>query len=90
MQYLVRLVTPKGETILDPFMGSGSTGKAVAYENNDRNADYSFIGIELNKEYCDIAERRIEFAENDKTDLVESKSKTHKSEKSQIWKNKLF
>lgn len=59
MQYLIRLVTPKGGTVLDPFMGSGSTGKAVAYENNERDANYSFIGIELIKEYCDIAQARI-------------------------------
>jgi site-specific DNA-methyltransferase (adenine-specific) len=65
MQYLVRLVSPKGATILDPFMGSGSTGKAVAYENKERNADYNFIGIELNKEYCDIAEARIKFVEGE-------------------------
>lgn len=61
MQYLVRLVTPKGGTILDPFMGSGSTGKAVMFENKERNADYSFIGIEREKEYCDIAEARINY-----------------------------
>jgi site-specific DNA-methyltransferase (adenine-specific) len=65
MQYLVRLVSPKGATILDPFMGSGSTGKAVAYENKERQANYNFIGIELNKEYCDIAEARIRFAESE-------------------------
>ena len=62
MQYLIRLVTPKGGTILDPFMGSGSTGKAVAYENKERNANYNFIGVELNEEYCDIAEARINYA----------------------------
>jgi site-specific DNA-methyltransferase (adenine-specific) len=90
MQYLVRLVTPKGETILDPFMGSGSTGKAVAYENNDRNADYSFIGIELNPEYCDIAERRIEFARKDKSPLIESKQKKQQSEETAKLQNKLF
>lgn len=90
MQYLVRLVTPKGETILDPFMGSGSTGKAVAYENNDRDADYSFIGIELNKEYCDIAERRIEFARKDKTPLVECKQQKVQSDQTQKLQNKLF
>ncbi len=61
MQYLVRLVSPKGATILDPFMGSGSTGKAVMYENLDRNADYTFIGIEKEKEYCDIARARINY-----------------------------
>ena len=59
MQYLVRLVTPKGGTVLDPFTGSGTTGKAVAYENNERNANYKFIGIELNNEYFEIAKNRI-------------------------------
>jgi len=53
MQYLVRLVTPKGGTVLDPFMGSGSTGIACKKENFD------FIGIDLDAEYCKIAEARI-------------------------------
>lgn len=66
MQYLVRLVSPKGATILDPFMGSGSTGKAVMYENVDRNANYKFIGIEREKEYCEIAEARIVYAKGDR------------------------
>lgn len=65
MRYLVRLVCPKGSVILDPFMGSGSTGKAVAYENKERNAGYSFIGIEQNPEYVEIAKARIEFADID-------------------------
>ena len=90
MSYLVRLVTPKGETVLDPFMGSGSTGKAVAYENNDRDANYSFIGIELNPEYCDIAQRRIEFARKDKAPLVESKQTKSQSEGTTKLQNKLF
>lgn len=64
MQYLVRLVTPKDGIILDPFMGSGSTGKAVMFENKERNADYKFIGIEKEKEYCDIAEARINYVLN--------------------------
>lgn len=76
MSYLVRLVTSKGETVLDPFMGSGSTGKAVAYENNDRDANYSFIGIELNEEYCKIAQARIEYALDDKTKLDTAKNPT--------------
>ena len=63
MQYLIRLVAPKGATILDPFMGSGSTGKAVWYENKERNANYKFIGIEKDPEYCKIAEARIKYAE---------------------------
>ena len=62
MQYLIRLVTPKGGTILDPFMGSGSTGKAAMYENLDRNANYKFIGIELTSEYLPICKARIEYA----------------------------
>lgn len=61
MQYLIRLVAPKGATVLDPFMGSGSTGKAVMYENKERNADYKFIGIEKDAEYCKIAEARIKY-----------------------------
>ena len=60
MQYLVRLVSPKGATILDPFNGSGSTGKATMYENKDRNADYKYIGIELTAEYLPISKARIE------------------------------
>lgn len=65
MQYLVRLVAPKGATILDPFMGSGSTGKAVMYENKDRGVDYKFVGIELTEEYLPIAEARIRYAIED-------------------------
>ena len=67
MQYLVRLVTPKGGTVLDPFNGSGSTGKAVMYENNDRNAEYAYIGIELTSEYLPISAARIQYALQDKT-----------------------
>lgn len=63
MQYLIKLVTPKGGTILDPFNGSGSTGKAVMWENRDRNAEYKYIGIELSDEYCEISKARIEYAE---------------------------
>ena len=53
MRYLCRLVTPKGGTILDPFMGSGSTGKGAVKEG------FNFIGIELDEEYVKIAEKRI-------------------------------
>ena len=62
MQYLVRLVSPDGATILDPFNGSGSTGKAVMYENKERNKNYKYIGIELTEEYLPIAKARIEYA----------------------------
>lgn len=61
MQYIVRLVTPKGGTILDPFNGSGSTGKAVMRENKERNANYKYIGIEMTDEYLPISKARIEF-----------------------------
>src|SRR5690606_38907078 len=64
MQYLVRLVSPKGATILDCFMGSGSTGKAVMFENRERDANYKFIGIDLTEEYCHIASARIDYALN--------------------------
>jgi len=56
MRYLCRLVTPKGGVVLDPFMGSGSTGIATKQEN------FQFIGIEKEKEYYDIACKRIEAA----------------------------
>ena len=56
MKYLCRLVTPKDGTVLDPFMGSGSTGMAAKDEGFD------FIGIEKEKEYFEIAERRIKAA----------------------------
>jgi len=61
MQYLIRLVTPEGGTVLDPFNGSGSTGKAVMYENKDRNKNYKYIGIEMTEEYLPIAKARIEY-----------------------------
>lgn len=64
MQYLVRLVTPKNGTILDPFNGSGSTGKAVMYENKERDKNYKYIGIELTEEYLPIAQARIEYVCN--------------------------
>ena len=56
MKYLCRLVTPKGGTVLDPFMGSGSTGMAAKDEG------FEFIGIEREKEYFEIAEKRINAA----------------------------
>lgn len=56
MRWLVRLVTPRGGTVLDPFMGSGSTGKACALEARD------FIGIDITPEYLPVAEARIRHA----------------------------
>jgi site-specific DNA-methyltransferase (adenine-specific) len=54
MRYLCRLVTPPGGVVLDPFCGSGSTGKAAMLEG------LTFIGIELSANYCELAQRRIE------------------------------
>lgn len=53
MAYLCRLVTSPGGVVLDPFMGSGSTGKAAVREG------FRFIGIEMDADYIAIAESRI-------------------------------
>lgn len=58
-RYLVRLVTPPGGTVLDPFLGSGSTLKAATIEGFDG------VGIELDAEYLEIARRRIEAVQPD-------------------------
>ncbi|MGX9710773.1 DNA methyltransferase [Stenotrophomonas maltophilia group sp. LNF259] len=57
MRYLCRLVTPAGGLVLDPFMGSGSTGKAAVLEG------FQFVGIELDPTYAAIAEARIRVAQ---------------------------
>lgn len=56
MRYLCRLITPKSGTVLDPFMGSGSTGKAAILEG------FNFIGIEQDSEYFSIATARCDHA----------------------------
>ena len=56
MRYLCRLVTPSGGTVLDPFMGSGSTGKGARLEG------FNFIGIEKDPVYLQIAQKRISAA----------------------------
>lgn len=56
MRYLCRLITPPNGTILDPFMGSGSTGKAAMWEG------FNFVGIDEDADYVRIAQSRIEFA----------------------------
>lgn len=56
MRYLCRLVTPPGGTVLDPFMGSGSTGKAAMLEG------FRFIGCEMDEAYLAVARARIEAA----------------------------
>jgi DNA modification methylase len=56
MRYLCRLVTPPGGVVLDPFMGSGSTGKAAIFEG------FRFVGIEREADYIEIAKARIDNA----------------------------
>jgi DNA modification methylase len=60
MRYLCRLVTPPNGVCLDPFMGSGSTGKAAKLEG------FKFIGMEKELTYFSIAKARIEAAEPEK------------------------
>jgi DNA modification methylase len=68
MSYLVNLGSSENEIVLDPFMGSGTTGISCVLNNR------KFIGIELDKRYCDIANDRIKcfsqnlFTENDKSE----------------------
>jgi site-specific DNA-methyltransferase (adenine-specific) len=57
MEYLVKLVTPPNGTVLDPFTGSGSTGKAAILNG------FSFIGIELTEDYLPIIDARLKHAE---------------------------
>lgn len=54
MKYLIKLVTPPGGLVLDPFNGSGSTGMAAV------ELGYDYIGIEMDPKYCEIARRRIQ------------------------------
>ena len=56
MRYLIKLVTPPGGTVLDPFTGSGSTGKAALLDG------YQFVGAELTEEYLPIIEGRLRWA----------------------------
>ena len=65
MRYLVKLVTPPGGTVLDPFTGSGSTGKAAILEGFD------FIGIELTEDYIPIIEGRLKHAEQMRSEQAE-------------------
>lgn len=63
MDYLVKLVTPYGGTVLDPFMGSGTTGVSAV-----RN-EFRFIGIEKEKDYFKLAKIRINNLNNTHNEL---------------------
>ena len=68
MMYLCRLITPKNGIILDPFTGSGSTGKAAILEG------FNFIGCEQDLEYVEIANARIQYAISNKERLIKKYS----------------
>lgn len=53
-------ILPKDALIIDPFMGSGTTGVAVLEMNEEQKAKRDFIGIEIDKEYYEIAKDRID------------------------------
>ena len=73
MLYLIRLVTPKDGTTLDPFMGSGSSGKAAV------RGGFDFVGIEREEEYMKIAKARIQY-EEDNPYNEETKTRVHINE----------
>ena len=83
MLYLIRLVTPTGGTTLDPFMGSGSTGKAAV------RGGFDFIGIEREKEYMEIAEARIQY-EKDNPYNEETKTRINVKKEVNEKVNKFF
>ena len=83
MLYLIRLVTPKGGTTLDPFMGSGSSGKAAI------RGGFDFIGIEREEEYMEIAEARIQY-EIDNPYIEETKTRTNVKKEVKEKINKFF
>ena len=77
MLYLIRMVTPKGGTTLDPFMGSGSTGKAAV------RGGFDFVGIEMDEEYMEIATARIQYEQDnpyneEKRERTEINKNSHK------------
>ncbi len=65
MQYLIRLVTPKNGIVLDPFIGSGTTGMAA------KSQGFNYIGFDMTEEYVEIAEARIKSTEYQKKLLEE-------------------
>ena len=84
MAYLIRLVTPKGGIVIDPFMGSGSTGKAAVREG------MNFIGIERETEYFQIAEARINWEINKPTSKPSKTKKVEVEKKVEEKVNQFF
>ena len=84
MKYLCNLVkTPFGGTVLDPFMGSGTTGMAAILNGQ------GFIGIEKESDYMEIAKNRIEYAETHKEEIMERLDKIDKKTIKTIKKEKV-
>lgn len=69
MEYLVKLVTPPQGIVLDPFMGSGSTGVAC------NNLGFNFVGMELSSDYFEIAKKRIESTDKKPKTITRKKPK---------------
>lgn len=76
MRYLIRLVTPPKGIVLDPFMGSGTTGKAAMLEG------FRFVGIEREKDYFPICVTRIKAAHKQRKVQKEKPVKVNKKPKS--------
>jgi DNA modification methylase len=65
MRHLCKMVTPPGGVILDPFNGSGSTGKAAVLEG------FNYIGCELSADYVELSKARISYAEKNRAWLIQ-------------------
>lgn len=74
MAYLCRLITPPNGIILDPYSGSGSTGKAATLEG------FRFIGMEREAEYCTIANARIAWAANEKVEIANKRIEAERAQ----------
>jgi DNA modification methylase len=86
MRYLIKLVTPKNGLVLDPFMGSGSTGVGALIEG------FQFIGMEMDNGYFEIAKKRIQHFEKfkemlDKKEKAKTPSKQKKQSKKKVETN---
>ena len=80
MRYLIKLITPPNGTVLDPFMGSGTTGVAAKLEG------FNFVGIEKEEEYIKIAEARIKnYKKENPKKKIKAKKKKAKKVKSEFW-----